>query len=270
MLLGFTSRWTIPWSCAETRASAACASRVAASVASSGPDAPHPLAQRLAVDVLHHQPAHVLLVDEVEDGDDVRVVERGGETGLALGALELDVVPPGISPMRLIATWRPSTSSSARCTVPEPPRPISRSSLYLPAITCRPPCVTRPRLVPDHQPDSTRRNPRDHPERPRRAGVARPRRPLHRPRRAPRGAGRGERQVLRGLRPDRAEPPHGQPRPAGHRPPPAGRRPHAVHPRRRRHRDDRRPAGLRGAHAQLPRHGQGVDRARAAAGLAAS
>ena len=47
----------------------------------------------------------------------------------------------GISPMRLIATRRPRTSSSARCTVPEPPRPICRSSRYLPAITCRTSCV---------------------------------------------------------------------------------------------------------------------------------
>ena len=98
--------------------------------------------------------------------------------------------------------------------------------------------------------------------------MARPDRPLHRPRRAARSAGRGEREVLCRVRPDRAEPAHGQPGPAGHRAPPAGRGPHAVHPRRRRHRHDRRPARLRRADAQLPRHRQGVERQGARPGLA--
>ena len=71
---------------------------------------------------------------------------------------------PGIMPMRLIATLRPSTSSSARWTVPEPPRPISRLE-RVPACDHVPTLLRpRPRLVPAtpaHAP--TRRNPRDHP-----------------------------------------------------------------------------------------------------------
>ena len=44
------------------------------------------LGQVAAVDVLHHQPVLVVLDEEVEDGDDVRVVEAGRQLGLALGA----------------------------------------------------------------------------------------------------------------------------------------------------------------------------------------
>src|SRR5690348_10470420 len=40
--------------------------------------------------------------------------------------------------MRLRATSRPSTSSTPSQTAPMPPRPTSRSSVYLPAITCFP------------------------------------------------------------------------------------------------------------------------------------
>ena len=89
MLQGFTSRCTMPASCASTSASAVWASSVAASVgverargraparSASGPST-YSITSQL----------HVLLVDEVEDGHHVRVVERGGEPRLALGALE--------------------------------------------------------------------------------------------------------------------------------------------------------------------------------------
>ena len=40
---------------------------------------------------------------------------------------------PGGSPIRLIATALPRTSSRASQTAPDPPRPISRSSAYLSA-----------------------------------------------------------------------------------------------------------------------------------------
>ena len=79
-------------------------------------------------------------------------------------------------------------------------------------------------------------------------------------RRAPRGAPRRERQVLRGLRPDRAEPPHGPPGAGPHRPPTAAGGPHAVRARRRRDRHDRRPQGRGGAQPQLARRRQGVGR----------
>ena len=89
----------------------------------------------------------------------------------------------------------------------------------------------------DIHPWKAQRVPRTH--RPRRPRVARTDRPLDRPRRAPRGAGRGERAVRRGVRPDRAEPPHGQPRADPDRQAAPGGRTHAVRPGRRRHRHDR-------------------------------
>ena len=60
-------------------------------------------------------------------------------------------------------------------------------------------------------------------------------------------AGRGPGPVLRGLRPDRTEPAHGQPGADRHRAAAAGGRPRPVRPRRRCDRADRRPAGLRRA-----------------------
>ena len=53
-----------------------------------------------------------------------------------------------------------------------------------------------------------------------------------------------------GFDPTAPEPAHGQPGPDPHRPAAPARRPHAVRPGRRRHRHDRRPEGLGGAHAQ--------------------
>jgi hypothetical protein len=49
------------------------------------------LGEGRAGDVLHHQPAVVALRDEVVDGDDVGMVQPGGEPGLALGAVEVEV-----------------------------------------------------------------------------------------------------------------------------------------------------------------------------------
>ena len=92
----------------------------------------------------------VALLDEVEDRDHVRVVEPGGQPGLALGALEVGAGRrPGIMPIRLSATSRPSTSSRPSQTAPMPPRPISRSSVYLPAITVGPSrCRRQPSELP--------------------------------------------------------------------------------------------------------------------------
>ena len=41
------------------------------------------------LDVLHHQPLLVAVGHQVVDGDDVRVVEAGGQPGLALGPGEV-------------------------------------------------------------------------------------------------------------------------------------------------------------------------------------
>ena len=98
--------------------------------------------------------------------------------------------------------------------------------------------------------------------------LAGPGRALDGPRRPARGPDRGQRALLRRLRPHRAEPAHGQPGPAGDRHPPAAGRPHAVHPGRRRHRDDRGSQGLQRADPQRHRHGQGLDRAGAPPGRA--
>ena len=73
-----------------------------------------PVGERLALDVLHHQPLVVLVRDQVEDRDHVRVVEHRRQPGFALGACRSGLVAPGSMPMRLIATSRPSTSSRAR------------------------------------------------------------------------------------------------------------------------------------------------------------
>ena len=88
--------------------------------------------------------------------------------------------------------------------------------------------------------------------------MARPRRALDRPRCPARGPHRGQRPLLRGLRPDRAQPAHGQPGPDPHRQAAPARGTHAVRPRRRRDRHDRRPQGVGRAHPQHPRHGQGL------------
>ena len=163
---------------------------------------------------------------------------------------------------------RRRTSSRPRHTVPMPPRPISASSVYLPAITLRPSLqltvrsthgtgshVRRPM---GEDCDRAHRFPFDRAQPAGRPRVARPRRALDGPRRPARGPDRGERPVLRGLRPDRAQPAHGQPGADRHRhAAPAGRA-HAVRPGRRRDRHDRRPEGLRRAGAQLRRDGQGL------------
>src|SRR4051794_19226446 len=57
-------------------------------------------------------------------------------------------MPPGATPIFLSATVRRRTSSRPRQTAPMPPRPISASGVYLPAITLLPPL--RPPPSPPH------------------------------------------------------------------------------------------------------------------------
>ena len=104
-------------------------------VGGEGPVLPHQLGERAPLDVLHDQPVLVALLDQVEDRDHVGVVEPGGQAGLALGALEVGGPGTGGPPSRLSATCRPSTRSVPSQTAPMPPRPTSRSSVYLPAIS---------------------------------------------------------------------------------------------------------------------------------------
>ncbi len=92
----------------------------------------------------------------------------------------------------------------------------------------------------------------------RRPAVAGPDPGLHRPRRAAQAARLRAGDLLRGLRPDRAEPARRQPDAGPHRPPAAARRPPAAAAGRRRDRADRRPQGEQRAHAQPARGGGGL------------
>ncbi len=155
-----------------------------------------------------------------------------------------------------------------------PPRPTSRSSSYLPAITgacyrptpatptgetgCAAPSAMGQAGADQHRHGRQTGVPRSHT--PRRPRVARTHRALDGPRRPARGAVAGEREVLRRLRPHRTQPPHGAPGPGADRAPTPARRPPALRAGGWRHRHDRRPEGLRGAHPQLPRRRQGLGR----------
>ena len=120
-----------------------------------------------------------------------------------------------------------------------------------------PRAATRQPAGTTEQEDRPVARPPAHPRRPR---VARPARALDGPRRAARRDGRGAGALLRRLRPDRAEPAHGQPRADRHRPAAAGRRARAVRAGRRRDRADRRPARVGGAHDEPRRDRAGVGR----------
>ena len=279
MLEGFTSRCTMPDSCAAASASAACRSSGAASSGERAPSCRTSSARRAPLDVLHDQPVVVALHHQVEDRDHVRVVEPGGEPGLALGPLEIRAADTGETETleRHLAAEHAVGAQPDGTHAATPDLAVERvpaSDLHrLPSRTaCQPTDsgwalgspIRQAGGVQHHLSDPARRAPRDHrPEPPRRPGVARPARAVHGSRRPARSAERRERPVLCGLRPDRAEPPHGQPRPDPHRAPAPGGRPHAVRPGRRRDRHDRGPQGLRRAHPQLPRHRQGVGGARA-------
>ncbi len=251
-------------------------------VGGQGTVAPDQLAQGHPGDVLHDQPPLVALVDEVEDRDHVRVVEPGRQTALALGALQVggaaaghhaDPLDRDVAAEDLVA----GEPDGAHAAAPDLPIECVPACDQVGSSLCRGILSTvneaarrgkpggRPpgrygRLDPD-VPDSGRPTRVHRPDSSRRPRVARPDRPLDGPRRAARGPGRGERAVLCGIRPDRAQPAHGQPGPAGHRAAAPERRPHAVRPGRRRDRHDRRPQGLGRAHAQLRGDRQGLDRA---------
>ena len=80
-LSGLMSRWTIFAACATASASAIC--RAIATLRSSGRPSVGSAAERSAVDQLHRDVAVVVDRSGLVDRDDVRVVERGGERGLA-------------------------------------------------------------------------------------------------------------------------------------------------------------------------------------------
>ena len=59
------------------------------------PVAAYQCRQVQALDVLHHEPLLVVLVDEVEHRDDVRVVDPRRQLGLALGAGQVGLAGSG-------------------------------------------------------------------------------------------------------------------------------------------------------------------------------
>ena len=83
MLAGFRSRWTMPWLCAHSSASAICLAMGSASSSASAPlrDA---VRQRRSVHQLQHQRQHAVGFFEPVDRRDVRMVQRGQHLGLAL------------------------------------------------------------------------------------------------------------------------------------------------------------------------------------------
>ena len=84
---GLRSRWTIPFSCAASSASAICRATARASSRGSGA-ALQPLGEVLALDELHDEGADAARLLEAVDRGDVRVLELGEELRLALEAGE--------------------------------------------------------------------------------------------------------------------------------------------------------------------------------------
>ena len=94
MFAGFRSRWTMPFSCAASSASAICRAIASASVdrqagcvgaggARGGCDS---LGERLAFDQLQHETAHAVRLFEAVDRADVRMIQRREHPRLALEA----------------------------------------------------------------------------------------------------------------------------------------------------------------------------------------
>ena len=87
MLAGLRSRWTMPFACADSSASA-----IWIPSSSSGPTSSGPLRirsrQRLALEQLHRDEVLALVLVDLVDGADPGVVEGGSGAGLALEALE--------------------------------------------------------------------------------------------------------------------------------------------------------------------------------------
>ena len=133
-LPGLRSRWTTPSRGAKARPvedllhdhEPVLEARDLVAFSSSSP-------QVAALEQLHGHVGHALLLAEVVDRDDVRVVELGGGVRLALEALARAFSSPLSFPvMILIATSRPSTGSWARNTSPMAPWPSFSTILYLP------------------------------------------------------------------------------------------------------------------------------------------
>ena len=91
MFSGLMSRWTIPFACAASSASASSIA-VSTSRRHGRPRPGQPRPQRLALEQLHHEEERPLMIPDIVQGADVRMVEAGD--GLRL-ALETARVGPG-------------------------------------------------------------------------------------------------------------------------------------------------------------------------------
>ena len=83
MLAGFRSRWIRPRSCTAASVSTTVSAMARGFVKGQG-TAREAIGQRLAVEQLHHEVVHAVLMPDVVDGADVRVVQRGDGARLAL------------------------------------------------------------------------------------------------------------------------------------------------------------------------------------------
>ncbi len=135
MFDGLTSRCTIPAECAAARAPAAWASRGAASSGESGPRSRtrRPRSTPSTYSITSHQESSSTTASKIETtcGWCSRALTLASRSARVRSVRSA----PGSRPIRLSATGRPSTSSRPSQTAPVPPRPISRSSEYRPAIT---------------------------------------------------------------------------------------------------------------------------------------
>ena len=81
MLPGLRSRWTTPCRCASPIARPRVSTSLAASRGGRG-DAVEPAGEAAAVDVLHLEVGKSVVLADVKDLDDVRVLEPGDRLGL--------------------------------------------------------------------------------------------------------------------------------------------------------------------------------------------
>ena len=86
-LAGLTSRWIRPIACAASSARGDLAADVDRPVRAQAPVGAQDRGQVLALDELHREVEHPVDLAGVVDGDDVRVLERGGDPRLAREAL---------------------------------------------------------------------------------------------------------------------------------------------------------------------------------------
>ena len=86
-LAGLMSRCTTPWACAASSASAICAPSSSTSSSGSGPRA-MPILQRLALEQLHHHELLAVVLADVVERADVRMVQDRDDARFALEALD--------------------------------------------------------------------------------------------------------------------------------------------------------------------------------------